>query len=87
MAIRALSALAGENVPSPADGSAEQGLAHLCKMEMSLTLTGKLVPATSSEESDARSLLLRWNRLWELQGGLMDLGMLGRRGKKTLGVD
>ncbi|KAK2525054.1 Iqgap3 [Columba guinea] len=51
-------ALVGESVPSPADGSAEQGLAHLSKMEMSLTLTGKLVPATSSEDSDARSLLL-----------------------------
>lgn len=59
MATRALSALAGESVPSPVDGSAEQGLAHLSKMEMSLTLTGKLVPATSSEDSDARSLLLR----------------------------
>ncbi|XP_064899014.1 ras GTPase-activating-like protein IQGAP3 isoform X1 [Columba livia] len=51
-------ALVGESVPSPVDGSAEQGLAHLSKMEMSLTLTGKLVPVTSSEDSDARSLLL-----------------------------
>ncbi|NWT48966.1 IQGA3 protein, partial [Chroicocephalus maculipennis] len=50
--------LVGESVASPVDGSAEQALSQLSKMEMSLTLTSKLVPAASSEESDARSLLL-----------------------------
>ncbi|XP_054038952.1 ras GTPase-activating-like protein IQGAP3 isoform X1 [Rissa tridactyla] len=50
--------LIGESVASPVDGSAEQALSQLSKMEMSLTLTSKLVPAASSEESDARSLLL-----------------------------
>lgn len=41
------------------DASAEQMLSQLSKVEMSLTLTGKLVPVASSEESDTRSLLLR----------------------------
>ncbi|NXL68174.1 IQGA2 protein, partial [Chordeiles acutipennis] len=50
--------LVGEAAPSPADSSAEQVLSHLSKMEISLTLTGKLMPAASSEESDTRSLLL-----------------------------
>ncbi|NWX48947.1 IQGA2 protein, partial [Steatornis caripensis] len=50
--------LVGESVPSPADSSAEQVLSQLSKMEISLTLTGKLVPAAGSEESDTRSLLL-----------------------------
>ncbi|NWH48746.1 IQGA3 protein, partial [Fregata magnificens] len=50
--------LVGESVPSLADSSAEQMLSQLSKMEISLTLTGKLVPAVSSEESDTRSLLL-----------------------------
>ncbi|KAM6229158.1 ras GTPase-activating-like protein IQGAP3 [Spheniscus humboldti] len=50
--------LVGESVPSLADSSAEQVLSQLSKMEISLTLTGKLVPAASSEESDTRSLLL-----------------------------
>ncbi|NWX74649.1 IQGA3 protein, partial [Alca torda] len=50
--------LVGESVASPVDGSTEQALAQLSKMEISLTLTSKLVPAASSEESDARSLLL-----------------------------
>ncbi|XP_009575115.1 PREDICTED: ras GTPase-activating-like protein IQGAP3, partial [Fulmarus glacialis] len=50
--------LVGESVPSPADSSAEQMLSQLSKMEISLTLTSKLVPAASSEESDRRSLLL-----------------------------
>ncbi|NWI22317.1 IQGA3 protein, partial [Sula dactylatra] len=50
--------LVGESVPSLADGSAEQVLSQLGKMEISLTLTSKLVPAASSEESDTRSLLL-----------------------------
>ncbi|NXN56751.1 IQGA3 protein, partial [Rynchops niger] len=50
--------LVGESVASPVDGSSEQALSQLSKMEMSLTLTSKLVPAVSSEESDARSLLL-----------------------------
>ncbi|KAF1475936.1 Ras GTPase-activating-like protein IQGAP3, partial [Megadyptes antipodes antipodes] len=50
--------LVGESVPSLVDSSAEQVLSQLSKMEISLTLTGKLVPAASSEESDTRSLLL-----------------------------
>ncbi|KAK1205473.1 IQGA3 protein, partial [Pygoscelis papua] len=50
--------LVGESVPSLADSGAEQVLSQLSKMEISLTLTGKLVPAASSEESDTRSLLL-----------------------------
>ncbi|KAM6395375.1 ras GTPase-activating-like protein IQGAP3 [Rhynochetos jubatus] len=50
--------LVGESIPSPADGSAEQALSQLSKMEISLTLTGKLVPVASSEENDMRSLLL-----------------------------
>ncbi|NWW86469.1 IQGA3 protein, partial [Rhynochetos jubatus] len=50
--------LVGESIPSPADGSAEQALSQLSKMEISLTLTGKLVPVASSEENDTRSLLL-----------------------------
>ncbi|KFQ91122.1 Ras GTPase-activating-like IQGAP3, partial [Nipponia nippon] len=50
--------LVGESVPSPADSSAEQVLSQLSKMEISLTLTGKLVPVASGEESDTRSLLL-----------------------------
>ncbi|XP_010562410.1 PREDICTED: ras GTPase-activating-like protein IQGAP3 [Haliaeetus leucocephalus] len=50
--------LVGESVPSPVDSSAEQVLSQLSKMEISLTLTGKLVPVASSEESDVRSLLL-----------------------------
>lgn len=59
MATWTLSALAGESVPSLSDTSAEQALSQLGKMEISLTLTGKLVPTAGSEESDARSLLLR----------------------------
>lgn len=55
----ALSTLAGESVASPAGSSTEQVLSQLSKMEISLTLTGKLVPVASSEESDTRSLLLR----------------------------
>ncbi|XP_075381012.1 ras GTPase-activating-like protein IQGAP3 isoform X1 [Mycteria americana] len=50
--------LVGESVSSPADSGAEQMLSQLGKMEISLTLTSKLVPAASSEESDTRSLLL-----------------------------
>ncbi|NXX55113.1 IQGA3 protein, partial [Scopus umbretta] len=56
--IPTVQSLVGENIPSPADSSAEQVLSQLSKMEISLTLTGKLVPAASSEESDTRSLLL-----------------------------
>ncbi|XP_075580361.1 ras GTPase-activating-like protein IQGAP3 [Pelecanus crispus] len=56
--IPTVQSLVGESVPSPADGSAEQVLSQLSKMEISLTLTGKLVPAANSEESDTRSLLL-----------------------------
>ncbi|NWU57806.1 IQGA2 protein, partial [Dromas ardeola] len=50
--------LVGESVASPVDVSAEQAISQLSKMEISLTLTSKLVPAASGEESDARSLLL-----------------------------
>uniref|UniRef100_A0A8B9J2N3 IQ motif containing GTPase activating protein 3 n=1 Tax=Amazona collaria TaxID=241587 RepID=A0A8B9J2N3_9PSIT len=39
-------------------GGTEQMLCQLSKVEVSLTLTGKLVPVASSEESDTRSLLL-----------------------------
>ncbi|KFU85660.1 Ras GTPase-activating-like IQGAP3, partial [Chaetura pelagica] len=46
--------LVGENIPNTVDTSADQ----LSKLEISLTLTSKLVPAASSEESDTRSLLL-----------------------------
>ncbi|XP_065516178.1 ras GTPase-activating-like protein IQGAP3 [Lathamus discolor] len=53
-----LQALLGENAPSPMDASAEEMLSQLGKVEMSLTLSGKLVPVASSEESDSRSLLL-----------------------------
>ncbi|KFP01273.1 Ras GTPase-activating-like IQGAP3, partial [Calypte anna] len=45
-------------VGSPADTSAEQLLSQLSKLEISLTLTAKLVPAASSEDSDTKSLLL-----------------------------
>uniref|UniRef100_A0A8C5U3M2 IQ motif containing GTPase activating protein 3 n=1 Tax=Malurus cyaneus samueli TaxID=2593467 RepID=A0A8C5U3M2_9PASS len=41
-----------------ADSSAEQVLSQLSRTEISLTLTNKLMPAASSEESDTRSLLL-----------------------------
>uniref|UniRef100_A0A8C3K7M7 Ras-GAP domain-containing protein n=1 Tax=Calidris pygmaea TaxID=425635 RepID=A0A8C3K7M7_9CHAR len=47
------------NVASLGDSSAEQVLSQLSKMEISLTLTSKLVPAASSEESDARSLITK----------------------------
>ncbi|XP_071435663.1 ras GTPase-activating-like protein IQGAP3 isoform X1 [Pithys albifrons albifrons] len=50
--------LVGESVASLADNSAEQVLSQLSRTEISLTLTGKLVPVASSEESDTRSLLL-----------------------------
>ncbi|NXK51406.1 IQGA1 protein, partial [Chauna torquata] len=53
-----IQSLVGESAPSPAESSAEPVLAQLSKMEISLTLTGKLVPEAGSEESDARSLLL-----------------------------
>lgn len=53
------SVLAGESGASPADSGAEQMFSQLSKMEMSLTLTGKLVPEANGEESNARSLLLR----------------------------
>ncbi|XP_010193300.1 PREDICTED: ras GTPase-activating-like protein IQGAP3, partial [Mesitornis unicolor] len=48
--------LVGESVQSLADG--EQGISQLSRMEISLTLTSKLMPAANSEESDGRSLLL-----------------------------
>ncbi|XP_033375638.1 ras GTPase-activating-like protein IQGAP3 isoform X1 [Parus major] len=57
-ASRALSALAGESVASLGDSGAEQVLSQLSRTEISLTLTNKLVPVASSEESDTRSLLL-----------------------------
>uniref|UniRef100_A0A8B9ERM3 IQ motif containing GTPase activating protein 3 n=1 Tax=Anser cygnoides TaxID=8845 RepID=A0A8B9ERM3_ANSCY len=50
--------LVGESAPSSAESSAGAVLAQLSKMEISLTLTGKPLLEASSEESDARSLLL-----------------------------
>ncbi|XP_035427010.2 ras GTPase-activating-like protein IQGAP3 isoform X1 [Cygnus atratus] len=50
--------LVGESAPSPAESSTGAVLAQLSKMEISLTLTGKPLLEASSEESDARSLLL-----------------------------
>ncbi|KAJ7416558.1 Ras GTPase-activating-like protein IQGAP3 [Willisornis vidua] len=50
--------LVGESVASLADNGAEQVVSQLSRTEISLTLTGKLVPVASSEESDTRSLLL-----------------------------
>ncbi|XP_048144938.1 ras GTPase-activating-like protein IQGAP3 [Corvus hawaiiensis] len=50
--------LVGESVASLGDSGAEQVLSQLSRTEISLTLTNKLVPAASSEESDTRSLLL-----------------------------
>ncbi|XP_008941480.1 PREDICTED: ras GTPase-activating-like protein IQGAP3, partial [Merops nubicus] len=50
--------LVGESVASPGDSSAEQVLSQLSRMEISLTLTSKMMPAASSEENDTRSLLL-----------------------------
>uniref|UniRef100_A0A8C9NP71 IQ motif containing GTPase activating protein 3 n=1 Tax=Serinus canaria TaxID=9135 RepID=A0A8C9NP71_SERCA len=49
--------LVGESVASLGNSSAEQ-LSQLSRTEISLTLTNKLVPVASSEESDTRSLLL-----------------------------
>ncbi|XP_056366767.1 ras GTPase-activating-like protein IQGAP3 [Oenanthe melanoleuca] len=49
--------LVGESVASLGDG-AEQVLSQLSRTEISLTLTNKLMPVASSEESDTRSLLL-----------------------------
>ncbi|XP_016159493.1 PREDICTED: ras GTPase-activating-like protein IQGAP3 isoform X2 [Ficedula albicollis] len=49
--------LVGESVASLGDG-AEQMLSQLSRTEISLTLTNKLMPVASSEESDTRSLLL-----------------------------
>ncbi|XP_026722856.1 ras GTPase-activating-like protein IQGAP3, partial [Athene cunicularia] len=50
--------LVGESISSLVDCSTEQALSQLSKMEISLTLTSKLVLAASSEENDTRSLLL-----------------------------
>nr|XP_021387866.1 ras GTPase-activating-like protein IQGAP3 [Lonchura striata domestica] len=50
--------LVGESVASLGDSSAEQVISQLSRTEISLTLTNKLVPVASSEESDTRSLLL-----------------------------
>ncbi|NWZ45088.1 IQGA3 protein, partial [Brachypodius atriceps] len=50
--------LVGEGVASLGDSGAEQVLSQLSRTEISLTLTSKLVPVASSEESDTRSLLL-----------------------------
>uniref|UniRef100_A0A8C0UPM7 IQ motif containing GTPase activating protein 3 n=1 Tax=Cyanistes caeruleus TaxID=156563 RepID=A0A8C0UPM7_CYACU len=46
------------SVGSLGDSGAEQVLSQLSRTEISLTLTNKLVPVASSEESDTRSLLL-----------------------------
>ncbi|XP_051629071.1 ras GTPase-activating-like protein IQGAP3 [Manacus candei] len=56
--IPTVQSLVGESVASLADSGAEQVLSQLSRTEISLTLTGKLLPAASSEESDTRSLLL-----------------------------
>ncbi|XP_050183784.1 ras GTPase-activating-like protein IQGAP3 [Myiozetetes cayanensis] len=56
--IPTVQSLVGESVASLADSGAEQALSQLSRTEISLTLTGKLVPAASSDESDTRSLLL-----------------------------
>ncbi|KAM6234220.1 ras GTPase-activating-like protein IQGAP3 [Porphyrio hochstetteri] len=50
--------LVGENITGPAGSSTKQALSQLSKMEISLTLTSKLVPMANNEESDTRSLLL-----------------------------
>ncbi|TRZ20001.1 hypothetical protein HGM15179_007150 [Zosterops borbonicus] len=50
--------LVGESVASLRNSGAEQVLSQLSRTEISLTLTNKLVPVASSEESDTRSLLL-----------------------------
>ncbi|NWS91014.1 IQGA3 protein, partial [Toxostoma redivivum] len=50
--------LAGESVASLGDSDAEQVFSQLSRTEISLTLTNKLMPVASSEESDTRSLLL-----------------------------
>uniref|UniRef100_A0A8C3P5M9 IQ motif containing GTPase activating protein 3 n=1 Tax=Cyanoderma ruficeps TaxID=181631 RepID=A0A8C3P5M9_9PASS len=50
--------LVGESVASLGDSGAEQVLSQLSRTEISLTLTNKLVPVASSEESDTRNLLL-----------------------------
>ncbi|NWH85210.1 IQGA3 protein, partial [Aegithalos caudatus] len=50
--------LVGESVAILGDSGAEQVLSQLSRTEISLTLTNKLVPVASSEESDTRSLLL-----------------------------
>ncbi|NXG18109.1 IQGA3 protein, partial [Grallaria varia] len=56
--IPTVQSLLGEGVASLADSGAEQMLSQLSRTEISLTLTGKLVPVASSEESDTKSLLL-----------------------------
>ncbi|XP_027762870.1 ras GTPase-activating-like protein IQGAP3 [Empidonax traillii] len=56
--IPTVQSLVGESVASLADSGAEQALSQLSRTEISLTLTGKLVPAASSEDSDTKSLLL-----------------------------
>ncbi|NXO20605.1 IQGA3 protein, partial [Cisticola juncidis] len=50
--------LLGDSVASLGDTGAEQVLSQLSRTEISLTLTNKLVPVASSEDSDTRSLLL-----------------------------
>ncbi|NXO43773.1 IQGA3 protein, partial [Locustella ochotensis] len=56
--IPTVQSLLGESVASLGDSSTEQVLSQLSRTEISLTLTNKLVPVASSEESDTRSLLL-----------------------------
>lgn len=48
----------GESAPSPGGGT-EPALSQLSSVEISLTLTGKPLPAVGGELSDGRSLLLR----------------------------
>ncbi|NXT72589.1 IQGA3 protein, partial [Chaetops frenatus] len=56
--IPTVQSLVGESTASLGDSGAEQVLSQLSRTEISLTLTNKLVPVASSEESDTRSLLL-----------------------------
>uniref|UniRef100_A0A8C8SNC1 IQ motif containing GTPase activating protein 3 n=1 Tax=Pelusios castaneus TaxID=367368 RepID=A0A8C8SNC1_9SAUR len=48
--------LIGESAPNPADGNAEQALAQLGKLEVSLTLTNKFDVEANSEEADTKTM-------------------------------
>uniref|UniRef100_A0A8C3NPV4 Uncharacterized protein n=1 Tax=Geospiza parvula TaxID=87175 RepID=A0A8C3NPV4_GEOPR len=67
--------LLGESVASLGDSSAEQ-LSQLSRTEISLTLTNKLVPVASSEESDTRTAherLVCQRALWDAQPSAQQL--------------